>query len=315
MAQTAFRNYLDKKRERLQTKEEFFNELLQETRENYRKSKQSSVSSLRDLASVRLGLKLKRKANNLEKEFHKFRVEHRAETALIYKLAFGLISSRVFSGFITLCILGNTVVLALDRYPIDSQQAQLQNYFNMAFSVVFILEMPIKLLGLGFRGYFQDAYNAFDCLIAVTSLVDILVSSLSRYESVGVITSLRTFRLLRIFKLAKSWRQLHGLLKTMGKTLKDVSTFSVLLFLFVFTYTLLGMELFAYQARFNASGNLDMTDGEPPDANFDTFLDAFTTVFIVLTNDIWSKIYFDFYRASDLGVSATFFFITLIIIG
>lgn len=76
----------------------------------------------------------------------------------------------------------------------------------MAFSLVFILEMPIKLLGLGFKGYFSDAYNAFDCLIAITAIIDILISNLSQYESVGVITSLRTFRLLRIFKLAKSWK-------------------------------------------------------------------------------------------------------------
>lgn len=37
---------------------------------------------------------------------------------------------------------------------------------------------------------------------------------------------------------------------TLGRTLKDVAVFSVLVLLFMFIFTLLGLELFANKARF-----------------------------------------------------------------
>jgi len=49
-------------------------------------------------------------------------------------------------------------------------------------------------------------------------------------------------------------------------------------------------------------------------ANFDNFVSSFTTVFIILTNDGWSAIYYNYYRTSGPIVS-TIFFISLIIIG
>ena len=78
------------------------------------------------------------------------------------------------------------------------------------------------------------------------------------------------------------------MLKTILRTLKDISVFSILLFLFMFTYSLLGLELFAYKAKFNDQGILDLVNGEYPDSNFNEFYNAFTTVFIILTNDGWS---------------------------
>jgi hypothetical protein len=37
----------------------------------------------------------------------------------------------------------------------------------------------------------------------------------------------------------------------LGRTLIDIATFSVLLFLFIFVFTLLGLELFAHKAKVN----------------------------------------------------------------
>ena len=94
-----------------------------------------------------------------------------------------------------------------------------------------------------------------------------------------------------------------------------MSTFSILLLLFMFTYTLLGMELFAYKAKFNKDDEVDLSDnGEYTNYNFNTFLEAFLSVFVVLTGDQWSVVYFDHYRAVG-GVIASFFFLSLVIVG
>ena len=97
-----------------------------------------------------------------------------------------------------------------------------------------------------------------------------------------------------------------------GKTLKDISNFSVLLFLFMFTYTLLGMELYAYNVKFNDENEVD-SNGESPRANFDTFLEAFTTIFIVLIGEDWNQVMYAHIRAS--GHIGIIFFVSLVIFG
>ncbi len=87
----------------------------------------------------------------------------------------------------------------------------------------------------------------FDCFIVVISTVENVLSwSGVEMGSGGAISAFRGIRLLRVFKLARSWKSFRELLQKIGITLKDISNFSVLLFLFIFTYTLLGMEIFAF---------------------------------------------------------------------
>lgn len=95
--------------------------------------------------------------------------------------------------------------------------------------------------------------------------------------------------------------------------MKDISNFSVLLFIFMFIYSLLGMELFAYSVKFDADGH-PSEDGTFPDSTFNTFLEAFVSVFIILANDGWSTIYINHFRASG-WMKSTFFFVSLLIIG
>lgn len=66
----------------------------------------------------------------------------------------------------------------------------------------------------------------------------------------------------------------------------------------MYVYSLLGMEMFAYKAFFDEDGNI-VTDGTGASiqTNFDSFLWAFTTCFILLTEDNWSFIYYSYHRA------------------
>ena len=96
--------------------------------------------------------------------------------------------------------------------------------------------------------------------------------------------------------------------------MKDISNFSVLLFLFMFTYTLLGMEMFGYKVKFNSEGQVDLKNGKYPNSTFNTFTEGFASVFIILANDGWSTIFFDHYRAIG-PIQALIFFLSLLIIG
>lgn len=69
--------------------------------------------------------------------------------------------------------------------------------------------MIIKLIGLGFKGYSRDRFNIFDCVIVVISTVEIFIDWSNPNGgggTGGAISAFRGVRLLRVFKLARSWK-------------------------------------------------------------------------------------------------------------
>jgi hypothetical protein len=71
----------------------------------------------------------------------------------------------------------------------------------------------------------------------------------------GAISALRAIRLLRVFKLARSWTSFRELLQKIIITLKDITNISVLLLIFMFIFSLVGSEMYAYKIMYN---NTDM---------------------------------------------------------
>jgi hypothetical protein len=234
----------------------------------------------------------------------------------IRELLFQISISKYFNHFINFSIVLNTIVLALDRYPLGSKEQGIYESINIGFYAIFVFEMLIKLVGLGPKGYVRDKFNIFDCIIVFLSSID-LILSLSQLnkpaEGNNSISAFRAFRLLRIFKLVKSWKKFQELLLTIIRSLKDISNFGILLLLFIFIYTLLGMELFAHTVLLNEFGNLVEEGGTSPKSNFDSFFNAFITVFIILTGEDWNNIYYSYAR--DNYFVSTVFFYSLIVFG
>jgi len=76
----------------------------------------------------------------------------------------------------TSCILINTIVLSLDRYPIQKNEEMVYDYINTAATFIFICEMIIKIFGLGLKTYLSDNMNLFDGLVCIISLVEFVLS-------------------------------------------------------------------------------------------------------------------------------------------
>ena len=142
------------------------------------------------------------------------------------------------------------MVLAVDKYPsLDNELDRQLDTINIVFFGIFMLEMLIKIAGMGPRNYIRDYFNCFDAMIVTLSVADVCLSFTVDINQIsngkGAISAFRAFRLMRVFKLAKSWSQLNRLIKTILKSLRDISSFSVLLFLLIYIYILLGMQIFA----------------------------------------------------------------------
>jgi len=66
-------------------------------------------------------------------------------------------------------------------------------------------------------------------------------------------------RLLRIFKLVKTSASLSMLLESIAHTIVNLGTFSILLFLLIYVFTLWGMNFFAGKYNFNNDTSVALT--------------------------------------------------------
>nr|XP_051691510.1 sodium channel protein type 11 subunit alpha isoform X1 [Oryctolagus cuniculus]XP_051691511.1 sodium channel protein type 11 subunit alpha isoform X1 [Oryctolagus cuniculus]XP_051691512.1 sodium channel protein type 11 subunit alpha isoform X1 [Oryctolagus cuniculus]XP_051691513.1 sodium channel protein type 11 subunit alpha isoform X1 [Oryctolagus cuniculus]XP_051691514.1 sodium channel protein type 11 subunit alpha isoform X1 [Oryctolagus cuniculus]XP_051691515.1 sodium channel protein ty len=138
---------------------------------------------------------------------------------------------------VTLCIIVNTVFLALEHHNMDKDFKAILSTGNLVFTAIFIAEMCLKIMALDPYYYFRQRWNIFDCVVALLSLVDVIYV---RHN----LPYLRPLRVLRVFKLAKSWPTLNTLIKIIGHSVGAFGNLTVVLAIVVFIFSVVGMQLF-----------------------------------------------------------------------
>ncbi|KAK6299703.1 hypothetical protein J4Q44_G00297360 [Coregonus suidteri] len=139
---------------------------------------------------------------------------------------------------ITICIVLNTLFMAMEHYPMTDEFNGMLSIGNLVFSGIFTAEMVLKIIALDPYYYFQQGWNIFDSIIVCLSLMEL---GLSDVEGLSV---LRSFRLLRVFKLAKSWPTLNTLIKIIGNSVGALGNLTLVLAIIVFIFAVVGMQLF-----------------------------------------------------------------------
>ena len=101
--------------------------------------------------------------------------------------------------------------------------------------------MIIRLLGFGLRKYCADNFNLIDGFIVCISVIDLIIGFIITKESKIELTSFRAVRILRIFKLVRSWTSFRILLAQFLDSLKDILNFVILMSIFMIIFMVLGM--------------------------------------------------------------------------
>jgi hypothetical protein len=175
--------------------------------------------------------------------------------------------------------------------------------------------MVLKLIALHPKQYVRDYYNCFDAVVVVLSMVDLVISiTLEVNENsfaAEAISAFRAMRLLRVIKIMRHWAELQSILRKIYDSIVDISSFSLLLFLFIYILALLGMELFANYCKFDEKDEM-ITDIPAaykekkfmisPRENFDTLWNGITTVFIIIVGEDWPGVMFNYVRMEEKEV-------------
>ena len=85
---------------------------------------------------------------------------------------------------------------------------------NYVFAFVFNMEMILKLVGLG-KIYFMYSWNVFDMIIVIATDIGLLLKWLNLGETFSsAATVVRSFRIMRMFKLIRSSVNIRLILDT-----------------------------------------------------------------------------------------------------
>nr|XP_026690675.1 voltage-dependent T-type calcium channel subunit alpha-1G isoform X3 [Ciona intestinalis] len=217
-----------------------------------------------------------------------------------------VVDSNYFNRGIMVAILINTLSMGIEHHNQPTGLTEVLEISNVVFTTLFALEMLSKIVAYGFAGYIKNLYNVFDALIVIISVWEIAAGT---QNSGGGLSVLRTFRLLRVLKLVRFMPALQRQLVVLMKTMDNVATFMMLLTLFIFIFSILGMHLFGCDFCWvNQHGRTECDR-----KNFDSLLWAFVTVFQILTQEDWNIVLYNGMAATS--PFAAIYFVTLMTIG
>ncbi|NWX24747.1 SCN5A protein, partial [Aegotheles bennettii] len=193
---------------------------------------------------------------------------------------------------ITVCIVMNTLFMALEHNNMSDGFKKMLNIGNLIFTGIFTAEMILKIIALDPYYYFQQRWNIFDSVIVTLSLIEL---SLPRHKTKkqkrkgGVLSVLRSFRLLRVFKLAKSWPTLNTLIKIIGNSLGALSNLTLVLAIIVFIFAIVGVQLFGTNYRNNC---YKINKNGKPRWHMMDFFHSFLVIFRILCGE-WIETMWD----------------------
>ncbi|XP_017923087.2 sodium channel protein type 5 subunit alpha-like [Manacus vitellinus] len=174
----------------------------------------------------------------------------------IKKRVAAFIKDPFFDLAITVCIVMNTLFMALEHNDMSHTFKFMLKVGNLVFTGIFTAEMILKIIALDPYYYFQQPWNIFDSVIVTLSLIELsLPRSKNQREKRrgGTLSVLRSFRLLRVFKLAKSWPTLNTLIKIICNSLGALSNLTLVLGIIIFIFAIVGVQLFGKSYRLNCT--------------------------------------------------------------
>uniref|UniRef100_A0AAQ5Y2P6 Voltage-dependent L-type calcium channel subunit alpha n=1 Tax=Amphiprion ocellaris TaxID=80972 RepID=A0AAQ5Y2P6_AMPOC len=220
-----------------------------------------------------------------------------------------IVTSCYFEYLMFFLIMLNTLCLGMQHCNQSDHVTKLSDTLNLIFTVLFTVEMILKLMAFKARGYFGDPWNVFDFIIVIGSVVDVILSevdtalassgglyclhgcaetnpmqAIAASENASVsITFFRLFRVMRLVKLLNRSEGIRNLLWTFIKSFQALPHVALLIVMLFFIYAVIGMQIF---------GKVALVDGTQINRNnnFQTFPQAVLMLFRCATGEAWQEV-------------------------
>ena len=205
-------------------------------------------------------------------------------------------SSFWFYSFLTTL---NVVMLTVDHWGISDELLSVLDGFNTAFFVFFLIEFLMRLAAMHLE-YFSYGYFLFDLFIVILAGIDTATTGTYSWLS-----ALKAARVLRMFTVFRHWPPMQKIMRQAHRSIRDLFYFSLVLFLFVFIFAQIGVQIAADREVFA------QPEGPARD-NWDSIGWAMIVVFQVSTPENWNQVLYDLVQGVGWG-GGVFIILTLLI--
>lgn len=182
-----------------------------------------------------------------------------------------IIKSSYFRNIVMTVILANGIVTATMNFKHDGRPRNVfyENYYyiEIVFTVFFDLETIFKIFCLGWRGYCKHSIHKFELLLAIGTTIHVI--------PFFYLSAFTYFQVLRVVRLIKASPILEGFVYKIfgpGKKLGSLIIFTMCLLIISSS---ISMQLFCFLCDFT---------------KFETFPEAFMSMFQILTQEAWVEV-------------------------
>nr|XP_033322106.1 voltage-dependent calcium channel type A subunit alpha-1 isoform X4 [Megalopta genalis] len=219
-----------------------------------------------------------------------------------------IVVSTPFEYFIMGLIVLNTLLLMMKYHEAPPTLLDILTVVNLIVTLLFLIECILKLVAFGCKNFFKDAWNTFDFITVIGSIVDALVIEFGeRFSSGGQLGEkkenfinvgfLRLFRAARLIKLLRQGYTIRILLWTFVQSFKALPYVCLLIAMLFFIYAIIGMQVFGNIA-------LDPETSITKHNNFQSFIQGLMLLFRCATGEAWPNIMLSCIKGRPCDVKA-----------
>ncbi|KAL9916057.1 na channel protein 60E isoform 2-T2 [Glossina fuscipes fuscipes] len=154
-----------------------------------------------------------------------------------------VVDTPAFEWFVLVLIFASSITLCFEDIYLDSNKSlkRILYWTNFSFCLIFVVEMVLKWLALGFSKYFTSFWTILDFIIVFVSVFSLLIEE---NENLKVLRSLRTLRALRPLRAISRWQGMRIVVNALMYAIPSI--FNVLLVCLVFwlIFSIMGVQFF-----------------------------------------------------------------------
>jgi len=145
--------------------------------------------------------------------------------------------NKLFQFFIIIVIVISALLIGAKTYDIDPKYITYLGYVDKAITYLFLFEIVVRFIAEGHSlAFFKKAWNVFDTLIVVVSLIPI--------EDSEMVLLARLVRIFRVLRLISIIPELRILISALMKALPPMGYVLLLMFIMFYIYAAVGSLLF-----------------------------------------------------------------------
>jgi hypothetical protein len=178
----------------------------------------------------------------------------------IPKFCWNLNQNLVYELGLALAGLINALALAFLRYPEDKGNQISVDVINITVTIIFGIDTFVRLIGQGFTGFITSYENILYGLSTIGGAIQIINSG-------GAASPISAFMALKVYKIVMRsgyYQTFNQLIDSIIYTLAVVMSYCAIMVLFIYIFSLLGMQFFAGKLKFAPDGSYDPVHGKIP---------------------------------------------------